>query len=236
MKSRPKKVFEPDDSEELLRGWLLHAHKGRDRHDEAARRLDRYRYAIGVPATLFAAAAGTSAVAAWQRDAPHEALSLLAGAVGFIAAVLASLQTYLNYGARAEQHRVAGTRYKALIREMENHIGRLDVGCSKVGREPSPNAQQSRSANVDDPTMRPRPESKTRPDEQSETAPAEANDALASEAWLSLLQQKLDRLEMEAPVVPMRVFNRIEERFRGACFEGRAEKLVESDVDSARAQ
>ena len=33
-----KPLFEPADTEELLRGWLLHAHKSRDRHDEAARR------------------------------------------------------------------------------------------------------------------------------------------------------------------------------------------------------
>jgi hypothetical protein len=26
-----KRLFEPGDSRELLRGWLLHAHKGRDK-------------------------------------------------------------------------------------------------------------------------------------------------------------------------------------------------------------
>ena len=40
---QPKKLFEPANREELLRGWLLHAHKGRGRHDFAARRNDTYR-------------------------------------------------------------------------------------------------------------------------------------------------------------------------------------------------
>jgi len=60
-------IFEPDNPNELLRGWLLHAHKGRDRHDLAARRSDHQRYLIGIPATITAAIVGTSTFAALQK-------------------------------------------------------------------------------------------------------------------------------------------------------------------------
>jgi len=60
-------IFEPDNPNELLRGWLLHAHKGRDRHDLAARRCDRQRYLLGIPATIFSAIVGTSTFAALQE-------------------------------------------------------------------------------------------------------------------------------------------------------------------------
>lgn len=45
----PKRLFDPGSQYELLLGWLIHAHKGRDRHDLAARHYERGRYALGIP-------------------------------------------------------------------------------------------------------------------------------------------------------------------------------------------
>lgn len=40
-----KKLFEPQDSRELLKGWLIHANKGREKHERAARHLaSRYQF------------------------------------------------------------------------------------------------------------------------------------------------------------------------------------------------
>lgn len=58
-----KKLFEPANREELLRGWLLHAHKCCDRHELAARHNDTYRYWLGVPTIIFARVVGTSVFA-----------------------------------------------------------------------------------------------------------------------------------------------------------------------------
>lgn len=52
LRVQPKKLFEPANREELLRGRLLHAHKGRDGHGLAARRNDTYRYWLGVPTII----------------------------------------------------------------------------------------------------------------------------------------------------------------------------------------
>src|SRR5438876_9841241 len=100
-------IFEPDNLNELLRGWLLHAHKGRDRHDLAARRCDQQRYLIGIPATVTSAIVGTTTFAAFQ-ESPDRAIQLLVGVLAIIAAILASLQSFLDLGARAERHRIAG--------------------------------------------------------------------------------------------------------------------------------
>ena len=118
-------VFEPDDPNELLRGWLLHAHKGRDRHDLAARRCDQQRYLIGIPATITSAIVGTTTFAALQ-ESPDRAIQLLVGVLAIIAAILASLQSFLDLGARAERHRIAGVKYKVVIRRLEQMgIGKI---------------------------------------------------------------------------------------------------------------
>ena len=121
-------LFEPDDPNELLRGWLLHAHKGRDRHDLAARRCDQRRYLIGVPATIVATIVVTSTFAALQGS-PDRLLQLVVGVLAIVAAILTSLQTFLDLGARAERHRLAGVRYKAVIR----HLEQLGIGTIKGG-------------------------------------------------------------------------------------------------------
>jgi hypothetical protein len=114
----PATVFEPDDSNELLRGWLLHAHKGRDRQDLAARRCDQRRYLIGIPATIIAAIVGTATFAALQKS-PDRSVQLTVGMLAIVAAILTSLQSFLDLGARAERHRMAGARYKSVIRQLE---------------------------------------------------------------------------------------------------------------------
>lgn len=111
-------IFEPDNPNELLRGWLLHAHKGRDRHDLAARRCDHQRYLLGIPATIMSAIVGTSAFAALQ-ESPDRSIQIAIGILALIAAILVSLQSFLDLGARAERHRIAGVKYKAAIRHME---------------------------------------------------------------------------------------------------------------------
>jgi hypothetical protein len=116
-----KKILEPADPAERLRGWLLHAHKCRDRHDEAARSYDSLRYALGVPTALFSALAGASAFAALTDSLGSEG-KIVAGVVGVFATVLAILQTTYDYPGRAGQNRLAATKFKALIRELEQAL------------------------------------------------------------------------------------------------------------------
>jgi hypothetical protein len=98
-KAQPVKLFEPADREELLRGWLLHAHKGRDRHD-------------------FAAIVGTSVFASLEST-PNNSIKIVLGLASISSAVLASLQTFYDFASRAESHRMAGVKYKTVVRMLE---------------------------------------------------------------------------------------------------------------------
>lgn len=123
---QPKKLFEPANREELLRGWLLHAHKCRDRQELAARRNNTYLYWLGVPTIIFATVVGSSVFA--SLDAQVDTwFKIILGLVSITSAVLASLQTFYNFAGRAETHRVAGIKYKAIIRELQQ----LPTGSTK---------------------------------------------------------------------------------------------------------
>lgn len=141
-----KRLFQPQSPEELLKGWTLHAHKGRDRHDETARRLDRYHRCLGVLAAIFAAIAGTAFLADMGKQANPSLPGYIAGSIGFIAAVLASIQTASNFASRAESHRIAGVNYKSIIRKLEylmseplqpgtSHDGKLETALRGIEKE-----------------------------------------------------------------------------------------------------
>ena len=49
---------------------------------------------------------------------------LFVGILSVAAAVLAALQTFLDYPARAERHRIAAAKYKGLIHEIEQVLCR----------------------------------------------------------------------------------------------------------------
>ncbi len=116
----PRKIFEPSHIDEVFLGWLLHAHKGRQRHDIAARRYDRFRLWLGAPAATFSAIVGTSVFAAMDKGGPAR---FVIASVSIASAILTGLSTFLNLSERAEKHRSAGARYKEVIRELERIHG-----------------------------------------------------------------------------------------------------------------
>jgi hypothetical protein len=115
----PLRLFDPAAAVDLLRGWQLHVIRRRNVHEAAARRLSQASYWLGVPTTILAAAAGTSALALGQTDAATGLLSVVGLTVGLGAAITSHLQTSLQLGARAEAHRAAAVGYKRLLRAFE---------------------------------------------------------------------------------------------------------------------
>jgi hypothetical protein len=113
------RLFDPTDATELLRGWQLHVSRRRTVHEASARRLQRWNQWLGVPTTVLAAAAGTSAFAAGQTDGPTDVLAITGLVVGGTAAITSHLHSSLNLGGRAEAHRQAASHYKQLLRSFE---------------------------------------------------------------------------------------------------------------------
>lgn len=160
--SYTKKVFEPKNPKELLRGWLIHSHKGRQRHDQAARQLEHRRNWLGAFAAVLAAVVGGSVFAALEQGASKE-WKLTLAMISVLSAVLASLSTFLNLAERAEKHRTAGVQYKAIIRELERGL-------------------------------------------------ADAKLAADPEA-VEKLEKRLNELEENSPIVPLRLFKKVDDEW-----------------------
>jgi hypothetical protein len=113
-----EKLFEPENIGELLKGWHIHANKGRKKHEQAARRLESQYRRIGFASVILSAVIGASLFA--SLEAAYEPWSrIVAGIISIVASVLSSLITFHRYEERTEKHRLAGARYKAIIRTLE---------------------------------------------------------------------------------------------------------------------
>jgi hypothetical protein len=104
--------------EKLLERWhttLLAFNGG---HFVAAARCEHRNLYLGVPTTLLATVTGTS-IFATLTISPQVWAKILVGLLSLTAAVLASQQTFLRYGERAQVHKNAGQKFGALRREIE---------------------------------------------------------------------------------------------------------------------
>jgi hypothetical protein len=162
------KVFEPLEIPELIRGWLLHLHKGRDRQDLAARRYDRIRTWMGALATGFSAVVGTTVFAALEKDVspPSPSIKAAVALISILAAILTGINSFLNLSERTEKHRSAGVRYKGLIWDLE-----------LLRTEPV-----AELAGADSPLVR--------------------------------ISKQLKELEQSAPVVPEKIYHRVEDNWK----------------------
>lgn len=110
----------PQTQPELLHRWLKRARESQFAHYEAAGRLKRMNYWFGVPVVAITSIVGTSVFSSTSSAAGLDNHTRLAmGAISVIAAVLASLQTFLNFSERAEKHRITAARYGAVRRGLE---------------------------------------------------------------------------------------------------------------------
>ncbi len=120
-----EKLFEPENIGELLKGWQIHANKERKKHEGAARRLESQYRLIGFASVTLSAVIGASLFA--SLEAAYEPWSrIVAGIISIVASVLSSLITFHRYEERTEKHRLAGARYKAIIRRLEQVLTSRD--------------------------------------------------------------------------------------------------------------
>lgn len=110
----------PQTQPELLHRWLKRARESQFAHYEAASRLKRMNYWFGVPVVAITSIVGTSVFSSTSAtEGLENSTRLMLGAISVIAAVLASLQTFLNFSERAEKHRITAARYGAVRRRLE---------------------------------------------------------------------------------------------------------------------
>jgi len=87
-------------------------------HYRAALRYSRLNYWFGLPTVILATVVGTSVFASLQQQ-PDFWWQISVGLMSILAAVLSGLQSFLGYNDKAERHRMAGSRYNAIGRELE---------------------------------------------------------------------------------------------------------------------
>ena len=87
-------------------------------HYRAAMRYAKLNYWFGFPAVVLATIVGTSVFATLQAK-PEFWWQVTVGLMSIAAAILSALQSFLGYNDKAERHRVAGSRYNVVGRELE---------------------------------------------------------------------------------------------------------------------
>ncbi|NMH26547.1 SLATT domain-containing protein [Flavobacterium silvaticum] len=88
---------------------------------DCAKSLRKKHYALGVIAFIL-----VSGIASIKETSDVDKYEYLPGILYFlsvVSAILVGLQTFLNYGERAEKHREAGSNYSSIRREIE-HIAK----------------------------------------------------------------------------------------------------------------
>ncbi|TMP90027.1 MAG: SLATT domain-containing protein [Verrucomicrobia bacterium] len=104
--------------EQILDDWYIRVAVTQRAHYLSADHFGKLKYWLGIPAVVLSTLVGTSLFATLQKQ-PEPRLQIAVGLASVAAALLASLQTFLGYSDRAEKHRVAGAKYGALGRELE---------------------------------------------------------------------------------------------------------------------
>lgn len=105
----------------LLREWHDRAAASQEAHYVIATRLTSYNIWFGIPVVVLATFVGTSVFATLQKDV-GTSLRIIVGLVSVLAAVLASLQTFLRFQERGEKHRAAAEHWAAIRREIRQML------------------------------------------------------------------------------------------------------------------
>jgi hypothetical protein len=105
----------------LLRDWESRAASSSEAHYALATRLSKSNIRFGVPVVALTTFVGTSVFATLQEHV-NIGLRVLVGMLSVLAAVLASLQTFLRFGERAEKHRASAELWSSIRREIDEML------------------------------------------------------------------------------------------------------------------
>ena len=106
---------------DLLRDWQRRAAASAEANYSVAQRLARHNIRLGIPVVALTTLIGTSVFATLEENVAVE-WRIVIGVLSALAAVLASLQTFLRFPERAEKHRAAGEQWAAVRREISQML------------------------------------------------------------------------------------------------------------------
>jgi hypothetical protein len=106
---------------DLLRDWERRSAASAEANYGVAQRLARNNIRFGIPVVVLTTLIGTSVFATLEENVAVE-YRIVVGALSAVAAVLASLQTFLRFPERAEKHRAAGEHWSSVRREISQML------------------------------------------------------------------------------------------------------------------
>ena len=106
---------------DALVGWRTTIRLHHIAHSRCTAHNTRLHRVIGIPVIVFTTVVG-STVFGTMGKATDTWLVVATGFFSILAAVLSSLQTFLNYSTLAEKHKIAATHYGMLRREIEQFL------------------------------------------------------------------------------------------------------------------
>lgn len=117
-------------SKQILSHWFTRSRIAQKTHLLTADRRLRRNRRLGIPVVILTTTVGTSVFASLAITNPDVWAQILVGLTSICAAVLASLQTFLNLSEKSEQHRLAANRYSKIKHDIEIAILELDGASS----------------------------------------------------------------------------------------------------------
>jgi len=144
----PRESAWTDETEQLLRDWRNRAHASQTGYYTMADRFRRWNYWLGIPVVIGSSIVGTTIFASLKDDVGVPA-RVAFGSISILAAVLASLQTFLRFAESASIHGASAAwrdieSILALPREL---LGDPKVCVDSVRKEMNKVAQKSPELN-----------------------------------------------------------------------------------------
>ena len=102
----------------LVQEWFRRSRQNQRLHYRCADYFSKRNRWLGIPAIVISTLVGSAVFASVEHEASGT-LKIALGMLSIVAAVLASLQTFLSYSERAERHRITSARYASVGRQLE---------------------------------------------------------------------------------------------------------------------
>jgi hypothetical protein len=114
----PRRISSWAEARVLLEDWHRRTTQAQFGHQMEAERTRTWTLSLGIPVVIFTTIVGTGSFAA-INDSTTNTWKVAAGVISILAAILASVQTFLGFAERSDRHRIAAARYASTRRSIE---------------------------------------------------------------------------------------------------------------------
>jgi hypothetical protein len=117
-----------EEKVKLLEEWKKRIRNAQKAHYKDAEKLKRNKMLLGLPTVILTTVVGTSVFASINQSSDYDNTyyPIVVGILSITAAILASLQTFLNYSEKSEKHLNAARKLSSLKKEVQQNLITLE--------------------------------------------------------------------------------------------------------------